>query len=83
MEMTLRAKNNLGTPDQRQVEPAQSNECSNPFQTRELYCWKTNPVVVTYSLLDNWRLMGLRLRTLTAVRNVCPFTKHKNTQYYT
>jgi len=34
--MTPRAKNNLGTPGKRQVKPAQSNEWSNLFQTREL-----------------------------------------------
>jgi len=38
--MTPRAKNNLDTPAKRQVKPAQSNECSNPFQTRELYRYK-------------------------------------------
>jgi len=53
---TPKAKNNLGTPGKRQVKPAQSNECSNPFQTRELYCWvgEGDPLVVkTYSLVDN------------------------------
>jgi len=38
--MTPRTKNNLGIPGKRQVKPTQSNKCSNPFQTRELHCWK-------------------------------------------